>query len=320
MVVITTFGAVSASHDNITADELSADENLNLESTADEEIIAEDSDNSLMEKNINENDLCADEGEFIDVNDAYIYLNQFRNEARVWQWNEDNTTKTVFNTDDANQLQPLERNSDLEQTAKIRAKELAQLFSHTRPDGTDCFTAFPDNLLACGENIAMGQTSCYQVTEDWKETNDLYSGQGHRRNMLSSNFNAVGIAGYKLNGVIYWVQDFGKLPDNSKTNTQITVTVKNTVTPKITAKKATFKAKKKTKKYSITLKAGKTAVKKVKVYLKIGKKTFQATTGNNGKATFNIKLNKKGNYKSTVTFKGNKNYSKATKKVNIILK
>lgn len=65
-----------------------------------------------------------------------------------------------------------------------------------------------ENLTSWGENIAMGQVSCDEVTEDWKETNDPYDGQGHRRNMLDPGFNRVGIAAYKIGGTIYWVQDF----------------------------------------------------------------------------------------------------------------
>lgn len=38
----------------------------------------------------------------------------------------------------------------------------------------------------------------------------LYEEQGHRRAMLNSTFNCVGIGAYKLNGIIYWVQSFGK--------------------------------------------------------------------------------------------------------------
>ena len=146
---------------------------------------------------------------FIDVSDAFKYLNAFRTEKGVWYWNKDDNTKTYFNTNNNNNLKPLTWDSDLEKTAKIRAKEIAKSFSHTRPDGTSCFKAYPNNLLGMGENIACGQTSCLEVTEAWKETNDPYDGQGHRRNMLSSGFNCVGIAGYKLNGIIYWVQAFG---------------------------------------------------------------------------------------------------------------
>ena len=204
---------VSANDIN-TTDEISTtndvDENIES-STINPEVIEEDlndnSDNKKLEYSYEDN--LSDEGEFIDVNDAYVYLNQFRNETGVWQWNDDDTTKTVFNTNESNQLKPLARDLNLEETAKIRAKELVEKWGHERPDGTMCFTAFPDGFNAKGENIAKGQTSAYEVTEDWKEINDPYSGQGHRRNMLSSKFNCVGIAGYKLNGVIYWVQDFG---------------------------------------------------------------------------------------------------------------
>ena len=95
----------------------------------------------------------------------------------------------------------------------------------------------------------------------------------------------------------------------------------NKAASKITAKKATFKAKKKTKKYTITLKAGKKAISKVKVTIKIGKKTFKATTNKKGKATFKItKLVKKAKYNAVVKFKGNKYYKATSKKVKIILK
>ncbi|WP_458454138.1 beta strand repeat-containing protein [Methanobrevibacter sp.] len=91
---------------------------------------------------------------------------------------------------------------------------------------------------------------------------------------------------------------------------------------KIVAKKKTFKAKKKTKKYTITLKDNKgKAIKKVKVTIKIGKKTFKAKTNKKGKATFKIKkLTKKGTYKAKITFKGNKYFKKVTKKVKIKVK
>ena len=107
-----------------------------------------------------------------------------------------------------------------------------------------------------------------------------------------------------------------------KSTKDVKVTVKK-ATPKLTAKKKTFKRTVKTKKYTIVLKDnnGK-AMKKVKVTLKIkGKKTITVKTNSKGKATFKIKkLTKKGTYKSTVTFKGNKYYNKVVKKVKIKIK
>ena len=90
---------------------------------------------------------------------------------------------------------------------------------------------------------------------------------------------------------------------------------------KIVAKKKTFKAKVKVKKYTITLKSGKTLLKKVKVTLKVKGKTYKATTNKKGKATFKIKnLKKKGTYNAVIKFKGNKNYKASSKKVKIKVK
>ncbi|WP_407393996.1 SBBP repeat-containing protein [Methanobrevibacter sp.] len=90
---------------------------------------------------------------------------------------------------------------------------------------------------------------------------------------------------------------------------------------KITAKNAKFKAKAKTKKYTITLKGNNKAIKKVKVTIKIKGKTYKATTNKKGKATFKItKLTKKGKYTTKVKFNGNKNFKKADKKVTITVK
>ena len=90
-------------------------------------------------------------------------------------------------------------------------------------------------------------------------------------------------------------------------------------TPKITATNIMFKTTTKTKKYTTTLKdnAG-NVIKNAKVYLKVNGKTYKATTNSKGKATFKItKLNKKGSFKATVTYKGSKYYNKVTKKVSI---
>ena len=99
-------------------------------------------------------------------------------------------------------------------------------------------------------------------------------------------------------------------------------TSKVKVATKIVAKKKAFKAKVKTKKYTITLKtkAGK-VIKKVKVTLKIKGKTYKATTNAKGKATFKIKkLTKKGKYTAKIKFAGNKNFKASSKNVKITVK
>ena len=69
------------------------------------------------------------------------------------------------------------------------------------------------------------------------------------------------------------------------------------------------------------MKAGKKPIKKVRVTLKIGKKTYKATTNAKGKVIFKIKkLSKKGKYNAVIKFKGNKLYKATTKKVKITIK
>ena len=113
-----------------------------------------------------------------------------------------------------------------------------------------------------------------------------------------------------------------KKSDAGKSNTSTdTNKVVKKVTPKLTAKNKSFKRSVKVKKYAITLKSGKTPIKKAKVTIKIGKKTFKATTNAKGKATFKItKLTKKGTYKAVIKFAGNKNYLSISKKVKIKVK
>ena len=94
------------------------------------------------------------------------------------------------------------------------------------------------------------------------------------------------------------------------------------LTPKVVAKKKTFKSSSKVKKYKITLKNDKgKAMKKVKVTLKIKGKTYKAKTNNKGKATFKItKKLAKGTYKAVIKYGGNKFFKKVTKKVKITVK
>jgi predicted outer membrane repeat protein len=114
--------------------------------------------------------------------------------------------------------------------------------------------------------------------------------------------------------------------DGNDNYTKSTKTVKVTVkkaTPKLTAKSKTFKKSVKTKKYTITLKTNQNkAMKKSVVTLKVNKKTYKVKTNSKGKATFKItNLKKKGTFKASVTYNGNKYYNKVTKKnVKIIVK
>ena len=108
---------------------------------------------------------------------------------------------------------------------------------------------------------------------------------------------------------------------NAKSTNTAKVVI-NKAKPKITAKKATFKVKTKTKKYRIVLKDNKgKAIKKAKVTLKVKGKTYKATTNAKGKAIFKItKLTKKGKNTATIKFGGNSYFKSISKKVNIVVK
>ena len=107
--------------------------------------------------------------------------------------------------------------------------------------------------------------------------------------------------------------------NGSSADAQITV---NKANPILKAKNKAYKAKKKVKKFNVSLKNNiAKPIAKAKVTLKIGKKAFSAKTNSKGKATFKItKLTKKGKYKGTVVYKGNNCYNKASKKVKLVLK
>ena len=128
-------------------------------------------------------------------------INEFRLSGSAWQYDENNRKVAVTG------LKKLTYDYELEDTAMLRAVEIAVSFSHTRPSGEPWYTAY-SAYQAAGENIAVGYTSAEEVFEGWKEENEPYSGQGHRRNMLDSTFAAVGIGHVIYNGIHYWVQEF----------------------------------------------------------------------------------------------------------------
>lgn len=94
----------------------------------------------------------------------------------------------------------LKKNDELCKNAQVRVLEIGSYFSHTRPDGTDCFTAITVPYGYAGENIAMGQRTPKEVMECWMNSS------GHRKNILSSNYTSVGV-GYDPS-TNCWVQIF----------------------------------------------------------------------------------------------------------------
>ena len=156
-------------------------------------------------------------------------INEMRTSSTdAWYWKQDDTTKTYCTN-----LQPLQYDYDLEKTAMQRAAEIAIIYSHTRPNNKDTFSAFYENSVYytyAGENIAAGYGTADSVNNGWREDNELYAGQGHRRNMLNSKFNCVGIGHVYYNGFHYWVENFAYRDKVNTTpvsadNTETTLTI-----------------------------------------------------------------------------------------------
>ena len=98
--------------------------------------------------------------------------------------------------------------SSLNQAAQKRAEEIVSSFAHSRPDGRSCFTVFGEygiSYMAAGENIAAGQWSPDAVMNSWMNS------PGHKANILSADFNHIGVGVVYIEGSAYgyyWVQLF----------------------------------------------------------------------------------------------------------------
>ena len=130
-------------------------------------------------------------------------INNFRQSSDAWQWTKDGVKEQLTG------LGKLTYDYGLEKIAMQRAAEIAVKFSHTRPNGQDCFSLTYNGIQSYGENIAYGQSSDEAAFIAFREDNEDYSGQGHRRNMLRAGYTSVGLAHFVVNGRDYYVQEFG---------------------------------------------------------------------------------------------------------------
>lgn len=117
-------------------------------------------------------------------------------------------------------LKTVKLNEDLNRVAQLRAAEIAEKWSHTRPNGEAWKTAFADAGVTAsyrGENLAKGQYSAEKAVEDWMES------EGHKANILNKKFTKMGVASVEIDGVTYWVQVFANNVKVDKKASQATV-------------------------------------------------------------------------------------------------
>lgn len=139
-------------------------------------------------------------------------------------------------------LQPVKHSPLLSEAANVRSSELRKNFSHTRPNGTSCFTVlkeFDISYFSAAENIAYGQRTPEIVMNAWMNSS------GHRANILSKNVEYIGVGVVYSNGMYYWTQLFAssdsisdaylpeknnETPDETTNKAEITITTTTTVT------------------------------------------------------------------------------------------
>lgn len=106
---------------------------------------------------------------------------------------------------------PLKTHFALNDATLLRSRELAESFSHTRPNGTDCYTAIDNKgyFLSMGENVAynaglihfMEYMDKEEIEKEIEYAAKFFFGQfksseGHYRNMINESFDSTGAGVY----------------------------------------------------------------------------------------------------------------------------
>ena len=131
-------------------------------------------------------------------------INEFRTGSQAWAWNQNNTQKVQYGP-----LPELTYDYHLEKIAMQRAAEIAVKFAHQRPNGEMCFSVEYAGTHTWAENIAAGQHTAHETFVAFREDDQNYQGQGHRRNMLDPERLHIGIGHVIVNGCHYWAQEMG---------------------------------------------------------------------------------------------------------------
>ena len=178
-----------------------------------------------------------------------------------------------------------------------------------------------DNIYANGATVGYGQGGSVAISLAYANGNAKANSRiavtvNGQTSYVTTNANGKATYYINLNAGTY----SAKLSSDNNGYRTITITVKKS-TPTLKASATKFKVKAKKKKYSATMSLPKLKLNHYKLTIKVKGKKYSAFTNANGKATFNLnKLKKKGTFKAVITFAGDKNLNKVTKKVKIKVK
>lgn len=109
-----------------------------------------------------------------------------------------------------NSLCELKPSETLNETARLRALECAYFYSHIRPDGSRCFTAFPESYAFAGENVGAGfEGNAAKIMDAW------INSPRHNENLLCTDFLYLGTSLFvmtdydpQMHGGTYFSQEF----------------------------------------------------------------------------------------------------------------
>lgn len=202
-------------------------------------------------------------------------------------------------------VEALTMDNELLEAAMVRSAELTQYFSHTRPDGTMCYSI---NYKISGENVAYGYVTSADVMDGWMNS------QGHKENILRETFKSIGIGCFEYEGTCYWVQVFGTgVAVNAKNYENTTVTESIKVTSDLLGEDVTKEdptdEEKTTQSETQKIKVPKTKIKKI---TRINKKSVKLSLKKVSGAKYQIR------YSTNAKFKKAKN--KISKNVTVTVK
>lgn len=103
-------------------------------------------------------------------------------------------------------LKEVTYNYNIQEKVDLRAQEISDLFSHTRPNGKDWASVLDDvEYLVAGENLAQADNpiaTAETFMKAWMES------EGHKANILSKDFVSMALGIYETNTTTYIAQIF----------------------------------------------------------------------------------------------------------------